>query len=268
MDILDLNLDLDKFIVLVSKRNSGKSYLICALIYYFLIHKEGEKIDYVYLFSDTASIATKTNDYLKYLDKNVIFPAKPEIVERVCGRLIQSQVQTKMKFKVLVIFDDIQVSQRYEMIETLAVKGRHYGITVILSSQIANQAISPTIRKNIDYMLWRKLGLDDLKNYVFPIVNHAFRRNDDLYQFTKESTGNYQFIFFDNTVDINDESIQITKANQPPDFKYELKKVDTTPSRKYRKRPAAVAQSLLRPNNNNQSRKFFPSSFSGGKGFM
>ena len=94
---------------------------------------------------------------------------------------------------------DIVVTKRYPAIEFLATAGRHYSITVILSSQISNTAISPPIRINVDYVFWRKLGKDALQTNVFPYMSISdFQDYKQLHQFTIENTHDYQFVFYNN----------------------------------------------------------------------
>jgi len=75
--------------------------------------------------------------------------------------------QTKMKYHVLLVFDDVVVTQRYEALEFLATAGRHHSITVVLLSQISNNAISPIIRTNVDSVFGR---------FHFAIRRHQLHR--------------------------------------------------------------------------------------------
>ena len=115
------------------------------------------------------------------------------------SNLIRSQTQTKMKYHVLLVFDDIVVTKRYEVLEWLASAGRHYSITVILSSQISNNAVSPTIRSNVDYIFWRKLGKAAIQNNIFPFMSISeFEDYKQLHEFTLANTQDYQFVFYNN----------------------------------------------------------------------
>ena len=140
--------------------------------------------------------------------------------------------QTKMKYHVLLVFDDIVVTQRYEALEFLATAGRHHSITVVLLSQISNNAISPIIRTNVDYVFWRKLGKLALQNNIFPYMSISeFQDYHQLHDFTLNSTSDYRFVFYNNSTDEASEKIKLVRAQDLPDgFQYKL--ADPKPKRK------------------------------------
>ena len=223
INIEDLALKRDTFIALLSARNSGKSYLIANLIHYFLTN-ENQRIDYMYLFSNTAGLNTDINSQYRFIDKKAIIPVRQDIMEKAIRGLMRSQGVSKFRFKILLVFDDIVLSNKYHIIEELATMGRHLSITVILSSQISNQAVSPIIRNNISYLLFRRLTQSALKDNVYPILGTAFENPVDLVEFTNASINNFQFVFLNNNEDLNNESIQIIKAHEiPKTFSYKVK---------------------------------------------
>jgi len=220
--IKELKLERDTFISVLSARKTGKSFLIADMIHYFLTDPQ-QKCDYLYVFSNTAGLQSGTNEQYSFIDPKAILPAKPEVMTNVIKKLMISQKQTKFKFKVLVVFDDIVVSKRYEIIELLASMGRHYGITAILSAQISNTVVSPTIRNNTSYLFWRRLTQNALKDNVFPIVGVAFENSEELWQTTQEHIDNYQFLFFNNDKDKSKDSLVLVKADSVPvGFKYRV----------------------------------------------
>ena len=198
--IYDLKLEKDSFISILSARRTGKSFLISNLIHYFLTN-EKNKVDYVYLFSNTAGLNSNTNEQYNFLDKKCIVPAKPEIMQQVITGLMQTQKKTGFKFSLLIVFDDIVLTHKYEIIETLASMGRHFHITTLLSAQIANTCVSPTIRNNTSYIFWRRIGSKSLKDNIFPTLNVAFDDTKELLRYTKENTQDFQFIFYNNNKD-------------------------------------------------------------------
>lgn len=224
IDVYGLGLQRDTFITLMSQRKSGKSVLISNLIHYFLTADESNRCHYCYLFSTTAKLNQTTNHSFSFLDPRAILEPRPEIINPFVQNLIQSQKKTKMKYHILLVFDDIVVTKRYEALEFLATAGRHYSITVILSSQISNNAISPIIRSNVDYIFWRKLGKLALQNNIFPYMSISdFQDYNQLHQFTLENTSDYRFVFYDNSTDSVDQKIKLVRARDlPPDFRYQL----------------------------------------------
>jgi len=56
------------------------------------------------------------------------------------------------KYSLMVIFDDIDVTKRNDKVAELFTQGRHYNISVIVTSQNAAYFLDPTKRSNIDYL--------------------------------------------------------------------------------------------------------------------
>lgn len=227
--IYNLKLKRDTFTTLMSQRKSGKSVLISNLIHYFLTDPQ-EKCDFCYLFSTTAKLNHSTNHAFSFFDRRAILEPKIEVVNAfVQNLIIVSQKKTKMRYHILLVFDDIVVKKRYEALEFLATAGRYYHITVILSSQISNNAISPIIRSNVDYIFWRKLGKLSLQNNIYPYMSIGeFEDYHQLHSFTLENTSDFRFVFYDNSTD--QATIKLVRAKDlPPDFLYKL--ADPTPNK-------------------------------------
>ena len=226
----DLKLERDTFITIMSQRKSGKSVLLSNLIHYFLTSAE-QRCHFCYLFSTTAKLNKHTNHSYSFLDPRAILSPDPSVINPFVKNLIESQKQTKMKYHVLLVFDDIVVTKRYEALEFLATAGRHYSITVVLSSQISNNAISPIIRTNVDYVFWRKLGKLALQNNIFPYMSISeFQDYHQLHDFTLSSTSDYRFVFYNNSTDEASEKIKLVRAQDLPDgFQYKL--ADPKPKR-------------------------------------
>lgn len=222
MSVSDLKLKRDTFISVCSARKTGKSYLLAELIYYFLTDQDN-KCDYLYVFSNTAGLHSGTNEQFNFIDQKAMIPASEKIMEKVIHGLMYSQKKSNFRYKILIVLDDIVVSHKYPIIELLATMGRHYGLTVILSAQISNQVVSPTIRNNISYLFWRRLTRSALKDNIFPIVGTALEDYHELQDLTESNIHDFQFLFFNNNEDLNSESMQIVKANEvPKGFKYKV----------------------------------------------
>lgn len=228
ININDLKLLRDSMILILSSRKTGKSYLLADLIYYFLTNKEN-KCDYVYLFSHTAYLnsAKITNSQFNFIDSKAIIPA--EYINDVVSQLMITQQQTNFKNHILLVFDDISLNpHEYPILNDLAVRGRHYFISAILSSQIANNMISPSIRSNCSYIFWRRLTRKSLELNIYPSVM-GFENVKELIKFTENNIRDFQFIFYNNNKDYDNHSIQIVKAvNVPDNFQYIVKYDDDT----------------------------------------
>lgn len=215
-------LNRDSFITVLSTRKSGKSFLVSQLIHTFLTNSPENRCDVIYMFSNTAKF--EASGHYNFLDKRCIFPASHEIVDRVTNRLFEIQKKSKNKHHILVVFDDIDLSRKYEQsIDKIAYQGRHYGITCILSAQIATCAVSPAIRNNTTYLFFRKLMADVLKRLIYQMVyNRDFNSAEEFKEYVYENIEDYQFIFYDN--DSDEKTLKIVKADPiPTDFKYKCK---------------------------------------------
>jgi hypothetical protein len=227
-----IRLKRESFILILSIRRSGKSFLISQLIYDFMTGPEDNRVSLLYMFSNTAKI--DQNGQFNFIDKRVIFTANPENIERIVTRIITIQKETKKREHILLVFDDIDLSSKYSgSIEWLAVQGRHYNITVILSAQVATSAISPLIRNNYSYLFFRKLNKDTIEKQIYGmIINNEFDTAKEFRHYVTENIKDYQFIFYDN--DSDDKQLSIVRAEAiPKDFTYRVKapKQDTTPKR-------------------------------------
>lgn len=217
----DLQMDRDTMILVLSVRKTGKSILLSKIIHYFLTNKKN-KCDFLYLFSHTAHLPSNTNSQYDFIDRKAIINAN--YINEVVEGLMHSQIKSKFKFHLLLVFDDIDLNMhQYPVLSDLAVRGRHYKITCVLSSQISNNVINPSIRSNFSYMFFRRLSKKALENNVYPSVL-GFENVKELIKYTEDNIKNYQFIFYNNNTDYTKDSIKIVKATPVPNnFKYIVK---------------------------------------------
>ena len=216
-----MQINRESFITILSTRKSGKSFLVANMIYNFLNNPRDNNCDLLYLFSNTAKF--ESSGHYDFIDKKCIFDANADIVEQVINKLMQIQLQTKKRHHILVVFDDIDLSSKYDQsIEKLATQGRHYNITTILSAQVATRSISPAIRNNTSYLFIRKLNSDALKKQIFNmIVNSDFDNAEAFKKFVNDNNHDYQFVMYDNNKD--EKGVSIIKAHPiPKDFKYKV----------------------------------------------
>jgi len=152
-------------ILIHAKRFSGKTVLIKDIVY-----NNRNKFDEVYVFSKTGNFTpdkpfSYTENLYDHFDNELI------------GNIIETQKSEKMKQlknpkhrvkKILLIFDDIisdknirksKNGEEINHINELACNGRHYNITMILSTQIldAKEGFSTVVRKNVDYFITFKI---------------------------------------------------------------------------------------------------------------
>ena len=123
------------------------------------------------------------------------------------------------EYSLMVIFDDIDVTKRNDKVAELFTQGRHYNISVIVSSQNAAYFLDPTKRSNIDYLAFRKVE-NTYKKTLWNMCNikMKFERFKD---FINDNTTDYKFILYDNTSQSQDENerLKVVKAVLYDDMK-------------------------------------------------
>ena len=180
--------------VVVSKRNSGKSYLTKHLLNMFMI--ENKLFDYIVLFSSTAHL---TKDF-ECLPKKAI---QDDFSTTKINKILEHQKKSKDSNnpkQCLIILDDT-IGQKLDIsfktnLDLLFSRGRHYNISIIFISQYIKNYISTTIRNNIDYLLF------SVNNYnVIKIIYDLVVYNGNIKEFIKfvnEKTKNYTFLIYNN----------------------------------------------------------------------
>jgi len=180
--------------VVVSKRNSGKSYLTKHLLNMFMI--ENKLFDYIVLFSSTAHL---TKDF-ECLPKKAI---QDDFSTTKINKILEHQKKSKDSNnpkQCLIILDDT-IGQKLDIsfktnLDLLFSRGRHYNISIIFISQYIKNYISTTIRNNIDYLLF------SVNNYnVIKIIYDLVVYNGNIKEFIKfvnEKTKNFTFLIYNN----------------------------------------------------------------------
>ena len=199
--------------VFVSMRNSGKSKSVRNLVVELL-----NKIPHhnIILFSTTAY--RELNDDYKFLQNSKyakIYPGSKEEIDLHIGKILEHCKDMKKKHKsysLMVIFDDIDVTKKNDKVAELFTQGRHYNISVIVSSQNAAYFLDPTKRSNIDYLAFRKVE-NTYKRTLWNMCNTKMKF-EQFKDFINDNTTDYKFILYDNTSQSKDETerLKIVKA--------------------------------------------------------
>ncbi len=186
--IEELELKQHAFILISSKRQTGKTVFLRNLIKYYIDKYE---FDVIILFSDTAKF---TDDY-KFLDQNLIY--KTDELEPKLSKILKIQEKNILKKKIvnlLIILDDVKIHSKSKELINLSTMGRHFKITTILSSQYPKQLVSSSIRNNLSYIFINDLGQIALKSiYESLHIKLSYKEFQD---YIDENNNNYQFIFY------------------------------------------------------------------------
>lgn len=202
--IENLDIKQNSFVVITSKRNSGKTVLNKNLIKYLF-----DNFDYNFsiLFSDTFF----NGDYKDLFDKNFVFTS--DELDIKIPKILQIQEKNIKKNKIihgLIVLDDVKIYKKSKSLIDLATKSRHYKLTVICSVQYPKELISSSIRSNIDYLFWSDLNEQALisvyQSIHLPINFKTFQK------FVDNNNTNYQFIFYNSKESDKKKRIKIVKS--------------------------------------------------------
>ena len=120
---------------------------------------------------------------------------------------------------ILVVFDDIDVTKKNDKVAELFTQGRHYNLSVIVSSQNASYFLSPTIRTNIDYLAFRKVE-NSYKETLWNVCDIEMSFND-FKAYMKDNAADYKFIFCYNKSDseYDEDKLKVDRAVLYEDMK-------------------------------------------------
>lgn len=197
----------DRVVVLIGKRNTGKSFLVRDLLYYHTDLPIGTVI------SGTECVNEFFGQMIPYMFIHHEF--KGEIIEHVRRRqekiIAQSKKETKMygrskiDTRAFLILDDclFDDSWNYDKnMRFLFMNGRHIHCFLIITMQYP-LGVKPNLRTNIDYTFI--LRENNFKNRKIIYENYAsvFPTYEAFCQVMDQCTENYECLVIDNTSQSN-----------------------------------------------------------------
>jgi len=182
-----------------SKRNSGKTLLISALIQSLLLLR---KVDMVIVMSQTVHV---NQDYW-FIPARLRIPFSEEVIQKLMDK--QAKLPKSKREQVLLVLDDVlsdKDAEKSRYVRKLFILSRHYDIHIILISQTSNVALSPQIKANSDYIVYSRLNRYQLGTLWESLTNIDKRAFID---WSETHNKNYTFLIVDNT----------SQSNNPADF--------------------------------------------------
>ena len=188
----------NKSLVILAKRNSGKSYLMKNLLQYSVKINEFQKI---YCISPTEKI---NKFYSDIIPENCIFDNYSEewvlsLIEKMSKINEGKTQQSQSPINCLLILDDCTSDVNMHQakgIKMLYTRGRHSFIAICVISQNL-KSVSPSIRNNSDYILTGQLNASNIEqlceSYRCPIISKK-----DFITLYKNSTADYNFFVINN----------------------------------------------------------------------
>ena len=207
----ECNIIQNSFIVIASRRASGKSVLVKNLIKYLIDNFE---FNFCSLFTDTFF----NNDY-DFIDKELVFTSD-QLDEKI-KKLLQIQEKNIKKNKIihgLIILDDVKVYKKSNMLIDLATKARHYKLTVICSVQFPKMLITTSIRSNIDYLFFSDLNEQGIRAvYESTAIPINFKTFLNL---INEHNTDYKFFFYNSKESDKKKRLKLVKSKQFSNLKF------------------------------------------------
>lgn len=183
---------------IIGARRSGKSTLIKKLLKEVILKKIKE--ENVFIICPTIKLDNNWDDFdeARKFDKADSSIIQAIIEEQEFNILTYGKKRTP---EVLIILDDCadnNILRFGGVIDTLAVKGRHYKINVIISSQRLS-AVSRTARLNSDYMIFfSPYNMSELEQLCEQYVLKQ-NRKECMEKIQKVFETPYEFIVIDNS---------------------------------------------------------------------
>jgi len=192
--------------IILGKRNTGKSYLTKYLIHQLV--NQG-LCDTVYLFSTTERYSHSFNCLEKeYIVDGFDIKFIQSIIDAQRKRIDRYGLKSEKIAKIMMVFDDLvgslsSSSKEMQMLTYLFATSRHIGISLVVCAQASRSLISPTLKNNCDWLMWRNLNEDYTKSLYEAIYWNQSGGMNSFLEFTKKSLMNtkYEFLCYNNTID-------------------------------------------------------------------
>jgi len=189
------------FIILLAKRFFGKT-TICKQIIKNLI--QNHKFSGIYLISNTASF---NGSYDGIVKKANIFAG--EVMDEVFTKIMDHQKKSGKKRKnVIIIIDDVDLSQVSKKLSLIASAGRHFGLTVCMNVQYGKIFTTSIIRNNCDLWLIGEISKKSLQE-IFESFVTRFHDFKTFYQWYRENVIKPIFFMYNNRESKRDDRLSL-----------------------------------------------------------
>lgn len=184
-------------ICFASKRCSGKSVMVNALMKSFVAQK---KVDSIIIFSNTARLNDDYPDFPMSI--------KHEFSEEKLAKIIKHQkdLPKEKRKSLMIVFDDLlgdKAAKNSNLIVYAYAIARHINISPILISQVGNHILTPTIKNNSERIFISRLNRGQLCGIWESLTNIDKR---DFVYLVEELNKNFKFVVIDNTSQSNSPS--------------------------------------------------------------
>ena len=215
----------DKVVVLIGKRETGKSFLVRDLLY----HNQN---------IPCGTIISGTEGSNKFYSK--IFPSlfihgefKPELIQNFMKRqkMVLNELDKQMTKngsslidpRAIIILDDCLYDNSWtkdKNIRSLFMNGRHYKVLFLITMQYS-LGIPPSLRTNVDYVFILRESYISNRKRLYESYAGMFPSFDMFCQVMDQCTEDYECLVINNNAKSNkiEDMVFWYKAEERPDFK-------------------------------------------------
>ena len=197
----------DKVIVLIGKRDTGKSFLVKDLLYYHQSIPIGTVISGTEsansFYSDIIPSLFIHDEYTSDLIANVV--KRQKLVVKKYKRELGTVGRSKVDPRAFLILDDCLYDKSWikdTNIRTLFMNGRHYNMMFIITMQYA-LGIPPNLRTNVDYVFILRENYVSNRKRLYEHYCGMFPTFEMFCQVMDQCTENYECLVINNNAKSN-----------------------------------------------------------------
>ena len=215
----------DKVVVLIGKRETGKSFLVKDLLW----HNQGLPCGTVIsgteganqFYSKIVPPLFVHDEYSPLVIANVL--KRQKLVAKKIAKDLSERGTTSVDPRNFLILDDCLYDNswiRDKNVRYLFMNGRHVHTMFIITMQYA-LGIPPNLRTNIDYVFILRENITNNRRKLYEQYAGMFPDYDSFCQVMNQCTENYECLVIDNNAKSNKLEDQVFwyKAQPRPDFK-------------------------------------------------
>ena len=215
----------DKVVVLIGKRETGKSFLCRDILYHH------QKLPVGTVISGTEAANSFYSKLIPplFIHEEYSAPLIDKVLKRqkMCIKQINTDIETKGRSNIdpsaFLILDDCLYDQtwvRDPNVRSLFMNGRHYKIMFMITMQFA-LGIPPNLRTNIDYVFILRENIISNRKRIYDHYAGMFSTFDEFCQVMDACTENYECLVINNNAKSNKIEDQVFwyKADSHADFR-------------------------------------------------
>ena len=214
----------DKVVVMIGKRNTGKSFLIKDLLHYHKNLPLGTVISGTesanHFFSDIIPKMFIHDEYTSYIIDNVV--KRQQMVMKKINKETETYGQSKIDPRSFLILDDCLYDSTWtkdKNVRALFMNGRHLKMFFVISMQYP-LGIPPNLRTNIDFIFILRENIVANRKRIYDNYAGMFPTFETFCQVLDQCTENFECLVIDNTTKSNkiEDTVFWYKASEHNNF--------------------------------------------------